>query len=75
MISLATMRIKDAKLDVHLGVVGSHCNDPQSIEFIHRERLDFVVCAASFVPTVKIASAQARIREFYGKHRFYLRNF
>lgn len=67
MICLAMSRIKEANSSIRVGVIGSHCNDPQSVNFLHREHLDYIVCHASLVSAMKIAAAQSRIREYNGK--------
>ncbi len=74
MLSLSMNRLRESNRvpnrPVRIGVTGKHCAEQHSINFIHREHVDFVVCPATFVPTVKIAAAQAKIREYYGKYGY-----
>eukprot|EP01033_Poteriospumella_lacustris_P003408 gene3408-2520_t len=70
MLCLAVMKIREANTSIRMGAIGPQCNDPKSIDFFHKERLDFISCLAVNVPAAKVAAAQSRIREFNGKDKF-----
>lgn len=70
MLCLAVMKIRETKKPIRIGAIGPQCNDQVSIDFLHKERLDFISCSAVNVPTAKVAAAQSRIREFNGKDPF-----
>jgi pyruvate,orthophosphate dikinase len=46
-----------------LGICGEHGGDPSSVEFCHREGLDYVSCSPYRVPIARVAAAQAVARE------------
>lgn len=70
MLCLAVMKIREVNTSIRMGAIGPQCNDPKSIDFFHKERLDFISCSAVNVPAAKVAAAQSRIREFNGKDKF-----
>jgi pyruvate,orthophosphate dikinase len=49
--------------DLKLGICGEHGGDPTSVEFCHREGLDYVSCSPYRVPIARVAAAQAVARE------------
>jgi pyruvate,orthophosphate dikinase len=51
------------KSDLKIGICGEHGGDPSSVEFCHREGLDYVSCSPYRVPIARVAAAQAVIRE------------
>jgi pyruvate,orthophosphate dikinase len=53
-------RIKDG---LKIGICGEHGGDPSSVEFCHREGLDYVSCSPYRVPIARVAAAQAVVRE------------
>jgi len=50
------------KPDLQLGICGEHGGDPDSIEFFHRNGLDYVSCSPFRVPVARVAAAQAAAR-------------
>ncbi len=46
-----------------IGICGEHGGDPSSVEFCHEVGLDYVSCSPFRVPTARLASAQAVIKE------------
>jgi pyruvate,orthophosphate dikinase len=46
-----------------IGICGEHGGDPKSVEFCHREGLDYVSCSPYRVPIARLAAAQAVLRE------------
>ena len=49
--------------DLKIGICGEHGGDPSSVEFCHREGLDYVSCSPFRVPIARLAAAQAALRE------------
>ena len=45
-----------------IGICGEHGGDPSSIEFCHKEHLNYVSCSPFRVPIARIAAAQAAIK-------------
>ena len=48
--------------ELKIGICGEHGGDPDSIDFCHRTRLDYVSCSPFRVPIARLAAAQARLR-------------
>ncbi len=46
-----------------VGICGEHGGDPKSVEFCHREGLDYVSCSPYRVPIARLAAAQAVLHE------------
>jgi pyruvate,orthophosphate dikinase len=46
-----------------IGICGEHGGDPRSVEFCHREGLDYVSCSPYRVPIARLAAAQAVLQE------------
>jgi pyruvate, orthophosphate dikinase len=64
----ALMRIgvdkgRGVKSDLKVGICGEHGGEPTSVEFCHREGLDYVSCSPYRVPIARVAAAQASLRE------------
>ncbi len=51
------------KPNLKMGICGEHGGDPSSVEFCHREGLDYVSCSPYRVPIARVAAAQAAVRE------------
>ena len=47
--------------DIKLGICGEHGGDPSSIEFCHKQGLNYVSCSPFRVPIARLAAAQAAI--------------
>ncbi len=46
-----------------IGICGEHGGDPASVEFCHREHLNYVSCSPYRVPIARLAAAHAAIKE------------
>ena len=46
---------------LHVGICGEHGGDPSSVEFCHKNGLDYVSCSPFRVPIARLAAAQAAI--------------
>ena len=53
---------RSVKNGLKVGICGEHGGDPSSVEFCHREGLDYVSCSPYRVPIARVAAAQAVIR-------------
>lgn len=51
-----------------VGICGEHGGDPDSVDFFHRARLDYVSCSPFRIPIARLAAAQAAIREWKEHH-------
>jgi pyruvate,orthophosphate dikinase len=51
------------KSNLKIGICGEHGGDPSSVEFCHREGLDYVSCSPYRVPIARVAAAQAALRD------------
>ena len=54
---------RSVKSDLKIGICGEHGGDPSSVEFCHREGLDYVSCSPYRVPIARVAAAQAALRD------------
>ncbi len=54
---------RGVKSDLKIGICGEHGGDPSSVEFCHREALDYVSCSPYRVPIARVAAAQAVLRD------------
>jgi pyruvate, orthophosphate dikinase len=54
---------RSVKGNLKVGICGEHGGDPSSVEFCHREGLDYVSCSPYRVPIARVAAAQAALRE------------
>ena len=53
---------QDEAEHLKLGICGEHGGDPDSIDFFHHVRLDYVSCSPFRVPIARVAAAQAAVR-------------
>ena len=53
---------RESRPDIKLGICGEHGGEPNSIEFCHLLKLDYVSCSPFRVPIARLAAAQAAIR-------------
>ena len=49
--------------DLKVGICGEHGGDPASVDFFHRQNLDYVSCSPFRVPIARLAAAQAALKE------------
>jgi pyruvate,orthophosphate dikinase len=54
---------RSVKGSLKIGICGEHGGDPSSVEFCHREALDYVSCSPYRVPIARVAAAQAALRD------------
>jgi pyruvate, orthophosphate dikinase len=54
---------RGVKPGLKIGICGEHGGDPSSVEFCHREGLDYVSCSPYRVPIARVAAAQAALRD------------
>jgi pyruvate,orthophosphate dikinase len=62
LIRIAVEKGRKTNPTLKIGICGEHGGDPDSIEFCHRSRLDYVSCSPFRVPIARLAAAQATIR-------------
>ena len=62
LVEIAVKRGKKARPNIKLGVCGEHGGDPDSIDFFHRCKLQYVSCSPYRVPIARLSAAQAAIR-------------
>jgi pyruvate,orthophosphate dikinase len=55
---------RSVKDDLKVGICGEHGGDPSSVEFCHREGLDYVSCSPYRVPIARLAAAQAAVKNY-----------
>jgi pyruvate, orthophosphate dikinase len=67
LIKIAIARGRKAKKNLEIGICGEHGGEPKSIEFCHKQGLDYVSCSPYRVPVARLAAAQAAIREKLSK--------
>lgn len=61
LIELAVERGRRANPDLRIGVCGEHGGDPTSIKFLC-DKVDYVSCVSTSIPTAKLTLAQEEIR-------------
>ena len=63
LVSMAVENGRKVRPDIKLGICGEHGGDPSSIEFCHKNGLNYVSCSPFRVPIARLAAAQAAIRD------------
>lgn len=63
LVSMGTERGRKAHAGLKVGICGEHGGDPQSIEFFHKNGLDYVSCSPYRVPIAKVVAAQVNLAE------------
>lgn len=66
LIAMAIKLGRQTKPDLKVGICGEHGGDPSSIDFCHRQGLDYVSCSPYRVPIARLSAAQAKLREERG---------
>ncbi|MBP2680622.1 MAG: pyruvate phosphate dikinase, partial [Candidatus Krumholzibacteriota bacterium] len=61
LVHIAVTKGRATNPKLKLGVCGEHGGDPASIEFFHREGLDYVSCSPYRVPVARLAAARAAL--------------
>lgn len=54
---------RQTRPDLKIGICGEHGGDPSSIEFFHKNKMDYVSCSPFRVPIARLAAAQAALKE------------
>lgn len=62
LIRIAVKKGRSVKPDLKIGICGEHGGEPASVEFCHREGLNYVSCSPFRVPIARLAAAQAVVR-------------
>ncbi len=62
LIKMAVDMGRKTKPDLKVGICGEHGGDPQSVEFCHKNGLDYVSCSPFRVPIARLAAAQAALK-------------
>ncbi len=61
LMSIAVDLGRKVRPDIKLGICGEHGGEPNSIEFCHLLKLDYVSCSPYRIPIARLAAAQAAI--------------
>jgi len=62
LIKLAIGKGRKTRPNIKLGICGEHGGDPASIEFCHKEGLNYVSCSPFRVPSARLAAAHAALK-------------
>ena len=62
LIQIGVEKGRQVKSKLKIGICGEHGGDPDSIDFCHRTKLDYVSCSPFRVPVARLAAAQAALR-------------
>jgi pyruvate,orthophosphate dikinase len=63
LIKMATELGRKTKPKLKAGICGEHGGNPPSVEFCHRNGLEYVSCSPFRVPIARLAAAQAALKE------------
>jgi pyruvate,orthophosphate dikinase len=63
LIKMAVEMGRKTKPKLKVGICGEHGGNPPSVEFCHRNGLDYVSCSPFRVPIARLAAAQAALKE------------
>ncbi len=63
LIKLATDLGRKTKAKLKTGICGEHGGNPPSVEFCHRNGLEYVSCSPFRVPIARLAAAQAALKD------------
>ena len=63
LVEMATVKGRQTRPDIKLGICGEHGGDPASVEFCHRLGLTYVSCSPFRVPIARLAAAQAALKD------------
>ena len=63
LVEMATVRGRQTKPNLKVGICGEHGGEPSSVEFFHRVGLDYVSCSPFRVPIARLSAAQANVRD------------
>ncbi len=63
LIRMAVEKGKSMRGNLKIGICGEHGGDPESVEFCHDLKLNYVSCSPYRVPIARLAAAQAALKE------------
>ncbi|MFO1519884.1 MAG: putative PEP-binding protein, partial [bacterium] len=63
LVKMAVDMGRQTKPKLKVGICGEHGGDPKSVEFCHRNHLDYVSCSPFRVPIARLAAAQAALKD------------
>ena len=63
LIKMAVEKGRATRPKLKLGICGEHGGDPASVEFCHKNGLDYVSCSPFRVPIARLSAAQAVLKE------------
>ncbi len=66
LVRMATLRGREARPRLKVGICGEHGGDPQSVQFFHSAGLDYVSCSPYRVPIARLAAARAALSGIAG---------
>jgi pyruvate,orthophosphate dikinase len=62
LIEMAIQKGRGTRQDLKVGICGEHGGEPSSVEFCHRQGLNYVSCSPFRVPVARLAAGQAAVR-------------
>jgi len=62
LLAMAAKLGRTTRPNIKLGVCGEHGGDPSSVEFFHKQGLNYVSCSPFRVPIARLAAAQAQVK-------------
>ncbi|MFQ6722839.1 MAG: pyruvate, phosphate dikinase [Opitutales bacterium] len=62
LVKLTVQNARSVKPEMELGICGEHGGDPRSVEFFHNVGLNYVSCSPNRIPIVRLACAQAALK-------------
>lgn len=63
MVEMGTLKGRQARPDLHVGVCGEHGGDPRSIHFFDDVGLDYVSCSPFRVPVARLEAGRSAIKK------------
>ena len=63
LVRTGTVRGRETKPNLKVGICGEHGGDPESVKFFHRIGMNYVSCSPFRVPIARLAAAQAAVEE------------
>lgn len=67
LLAMAVKEGRETRPDLKCGICGEHGGNPNSIEFCHKQKLNYVSCSPFRLVVARVAAAQAKIKEDKGK--------
>ena len=63
LVEMGTKLGRQTRKHLKVGICGEHGGEPDSIDFCHRVRMNYVSCSPFRVPIARLAAAQAAVRK------------